>query len=284
MKKVMDGLRHLLGIKSSRDSRNSIKVLTTILLLEQLESRDLLSLPAPTFTQHPADNPVLPAAFDVFNPSVANVSIASNAPQLSTLTKQAGPDDSLAATGFQFSTLSGASAGQDTVFQAFGQTNASNSTLSNATIQQLDGDRAVATLNAGLPKNSMYLVWTENAAGDSLPFAVNKTEAWWIGPNAASPGALVSVYGENLSNGVITPKSWIYLQPATGTGRWITPTAVNPYKVDFVVPSDLAAGSYQIWVHNGHDLSGQREIGACEGRCGIVQRNGHRVQRKGDRR
>src|SRR5262249_5872572 len=47
-------------------------------------------------------------------------------------------------------------------------------------------------------------------------------------------------------------QSWIYLQPSQGRGQWITPTAVNPYKVDFVIPNSLTAGSYQIWVHNGH--------------------------------
>ena len=84
---------------------------------------------------------------------------------------------------------------------------------------------AVATLDPGLPQNSMYLVWAENAAGASLPFAVNKTQAQWVGPNAASTGATVSIYGQNLSYGASTPQSWIYLQPAQGQGRWITPTS-----------------------------------------------------------
>jgi polygalacturonase len=223
------------------------------LLLEQLESRDLLAvlLPAPpaALLQHPADNPALPAAFDVFNPPVTNIAAAPAAPQLATLTEQGNPDDSLAATGFQFSTQTGASAGQDTVFQVYGQTTAANGTLSNATFQELNGDRAVVTLPSGLPSNSMYLVWAENAAGASVPFAVNRTEAWWIGPNAASPGDTVSVYGQNLSSG---NQSWIYLQPSQGHGQWITPSAVNPYKVDFVIPNSLTAGSYQIWVHNGN--------------------------------
>jgi hypothetical protein len=223
------------------------------LLLEQLESRDLLSVllptPAPALAQHPADNPALPAAFDVFNPPVVNTGIAWAAPQLATLTEQGSPDDSLAATGYQFSTRTGASAGQDTVFQVYGQTTATNGTLSNATFQELNGDRAVVTLPSSLPSDSMYLVWAENAAGASVPFAVNRTDAWWIGPNAASPGDTVSVYGQNLSSG---NQSWIYLQPSQGRGQWITPTAVNPYKVDFVIPNSLTAGSYQIWVHNGH--------------------------------
>jgi hypothetical protein len=256
MARMTDRLRQFLGITSRLLPSKSTQAPAPsrrFLLLEQLETRDLLSvlLPAPpaALLQHPADNPALPAAFDVFNPPVTNIAVAPAAPQLATLTEQAKPDDSLAATGFQFSTLGSASAGQDTVFQVYGQTSAANGTLSNAAIQELNGDRAVVTLDAGLPSNSMYLVWAENAAGASLPFAVNRTEAWWIGPDAATPGDTVSIYGQNLSNG---NQSWVYLQPAQGGGQWITPTAVNPYNVDFVVPNSLTAGSYQIWVHNGN--------------------------------
>ena len=158
----------------------------------------------------------------------------------------------MAATGANFSTLTGASAGQDTTFQVYGQTTAANGTLTTSSIQELNGNRAVFTLDAGLPQNSMYLVWPENAAGAGLPFAVNKTVAWWIGSNTAGPGQTVSVYGENLTNGASTPQSWIYVQPAHGQGQWITPTAVNTYKDDFVVPTSLPSGTYQVWVHNGH--------------------------------
>lgn len=252
MIEAISRLRRLFGPKARTPVNKSYR---RTLAVELLESRDLLSLlPAPSsaLSQYPADNPTLPASFQVYSPPVDTITIPSAAPQLATLTRQGGPDDSLAATGFQFSTLTGSGAGQDTIFQVYGQTTATNGTLSNAVIQRLNGDGAVVTLDAGLPKNSMYLVWAENAAGVSLPFAVNKTEAWWIGPNPANPGKVVSVYGQNLSNGAAIPKSWIYLQPNGAPGRWITPIKVNPYKVDFVVPKDLAPGSYQIWAHNGH--------------------------------
>lgn len=252
MIEAISRLRRLFGPKARTPVNKSYR---RTLAVELLESRDLLSLlPAPSsaLSQYPADNPTLPASFQVYSPPVDTITIPSAAPQLATLTRQGGPDDSLAATGFQFSTLTGSGAGQDTLFQVYGQTTATNGTLRNAAIQRLNGDGAVVTLDASLPKNSMYLVWAENAAGVSLPFAVNKTEAWWIGPNPANPGKVVSVYGQNLSNGAAKPTSWIYLQPTGAPGRWITPTKVNPYKVDFVVPKDLAPGSYQIWAHNGH--------------------------------
>ncbi len=268
MNRVIMRLRLLLSPNSRQSKRIPLRRRPP-LTFEQLESRDLLAvlLPAPSgtvnaqaqiaLTNHPSSNPALPSGMDVFNPPVANLTPATGAPQLATLTSQANPDGNLATTGYQFSALTGAGVGNDTVFQAYGQTTANNGDLTTATIQELNGNRAVATLDAGLPQNSMYLVWAENAAGASLPFAVNKTTAWWLasnvtGSSTAAVGDTVSVYGENLSNGASTPQSWIFLQPSQGQGQWITPTAVNPYKVDFVLPTNLAAGSYQIWVHNGH--------------------------------
>ena len=33
---------------------------------------------------------------------------------------------------------------------------------------------------------------------------------------------------------------------------WSRVTDINPYKVDFIVPENLPAGSYEAWAHNGH--------------------------------
>ena len=115
----------------------------------------------------------------------------------------------------------------------------------------LKDNQAMITLDSALPDDSMYLVWARNDAGVGYPFALNKTESWWIGPAAAVVGDTVSVYGRNLSHDNGTATSWVYLKPSSGAGQWITPTTVNPYKVAFTVPS-LANGDYEIWVHSGH--------------------------------
>ena len=80
MNRVTSSLRHILGFTPcpvSDKSTKEPKRRRPYFLLEQLESRDLLAglLPAPesALAQHPADNPTLPAAFDVFNPPVASV-------------------------------------------------------------------------------------------------------------------------------------------------------------------------------------------------------------------
>ncbi len=81
--------------------------------------------------------------------------------------------------------------------------------------------------------------------------AINATEAWWVGPNAATRGDTVSVYGRNLTHNAAALASHVYIQQAGAIGTWAEVTAANPYKVDFKVPRDLADGSYQVWVHNG---------------------------------
>ena len=180
------------------------------------------------------------------------VSPAATTPAFAEWTRTGGPDDTLVATGYQFTTNSGADAGKDTGFTVFGQTNASNGALAPAKIQRLDGDNKVAvTLDSTLPTWSMYLLWPQNSNGYGYPIAVNRTEAWWLGPQKAAVGDTISVYGRNLSNQNGTSNSWLYIKPSGSAGQWVTPTAVNPYKVDFVVPT-LANGSYEVWVHNGH--------------------------------
>ena len=70
---------------------------------------------------------------------------------------------------------------------------------------------------------------------------------------AVSGTSVVSVYGRNLSNGAGSPESWVYLQPSSGSGEWVTASSVNPYRVQFTLPSGLSTGAtYQVWIYNGH--------------------------------
>ncbi|HEU4610380.1 MAG TPA: glycosyl hydrolase family 28-related protein, partial [Chitinophagaceae bacterium] len=84
---------------------------------------------------------------------------------------------------------------------------------------------------------------------------VNKTDAWWVGPDRAMRGATVSVYGRNLAKGNVEGSSnaYVYLRSLSGgTSQWVTVSKVNPYKIDFTIPSSLANGEYEVWTHNGH--------------------------------
>jgi polygalacturonase len=95
------------------------------------------------------------------------------------------------------------------------------------------------------------LIWPNNEAGTGAPAVVNATETWWIGPNVATRGDTVSVYGRNLVHDTTTKASYVYIQKAGASGIWATVSAANPYKVDFTVPAGLSDGAYEVWVHNG---------------------------------
>lgn len=207
---------------------------------------DLLSINAPS------DLPILPAGMDTFLAPVDTQTPDTDAPQLGEWTRTGTAGDVLAITGYNLSYFEFDDIGKDIQFVVYGQTTSSNGQTLNADILRLDGDLTSIILPSGLPAWSTYLVWGININGASRPAIINATEGWWVGPSTAKAGSTVAAYGRNLSHDNSTVDSWIYIQPSSGTGQWVTPTAVNPYKVDFVVPSGLSNGDYEIWVHNGH--------------------------------
>lgn len=239
-------------LKTTRARSRTFRV-----VLERLESRQLFavqplsmlsSLPGVTDIIHPASNPALPGSFDAFAPQLGG-SAAANTPTIAEWTRTGGPDQSLVLTGDRF----GAAA--DTHMLVFGETTLANAGLSDATVGDVDGAAASVTLPGELPADSMYLLWTKNTAGYGRPVAVNRAEAWWVGPDAASAGDFVSIYGRNLTLGSGVSKSAVYLEPAAGNTaapRWVMVTDANPYKLTIALPADLAAGDWQVWTHNGH--------------------------------
>jgi hypothetical protein len=166
----------------------------------------------------------------------------------------AGPDNVLPFSGCQFSTYQAGDFGKDARFIVFGQTGAGDRTLATAEIMRLTDAVGTICLPQALPSNSMYLVWACNNAGTGFPITVNRTEAWWLGPDKASRGDTVSVFGRNLgrydSTYSGTNEAWIYLKPQGTTGEWAHVLAVNPYKVDFTVPATMSNGTCEVWVHN----------------------------------
>ena len=172
----------------------------------------------------------------------------SETPEIGEWTRSAGPDESLVLTGHNLSRFSGSEEGKDTRFTVYG----AGGIKKEAKIQRLDGNKAIITLDKDLPSWSMYLLFPGNDAGYGNPVAINKTEAWWIGPDKTTRGSISSVYGRNLSHNNDTLSSNVYIKSSNGTGKWTSVKKANPYKVDFVIPSDLPNGDYEVWVHNGH--------------------------------
>jgi polygalacturonase len=114
-----------------------------------------------------------------------------------------------------------------------------------------DATAATLLLPATLPSWSTYLIRPRGSTVQGRSFAINRTESWWIGPDAAAPGAIVSVYGRNLSRSNGTSQSYLYIKPVAVAGSYVPAISVNPFKVDFEVPA-LPPGNYEVWVHNTH--------------------------------
>ncbi len=98
-------------------------------------------------------------------------------------------------------------------------------------------------------KPGAYAIRLENGGGLSAPVYLNRTEPWWWlgGPEGrAVPGEEVRVFGKNLG-----PKTRAWLARESGA-RELEREGAARYAARFRVPADLAAGTYELWVHNGY--------------------------------
>lgn len=225
--------------------------ITTLLLLSpgcvsHLIGQSIQS-PYPALQQYASPSPAPAAPGDAFAPAMSSTA-AATAPACAEWTRTAGPDESVLVTGNRLSKFTGTSRGKDTRFVLYDGT----TTYKEASVQRLDSGKAVITLPQATGKWGMYLVWPGNGDGYGRPIAINQTDAWWVGPDKATRGALVSVFGRNLAHNNDTLTSYVFIKPAAGAGQWAPVKRVNPYKVDFVVPDNLANGDYEVWTHNGH--------------------------------
>ncbi|MBC8053454.1 MAG: T9SS type A sorting domain-containing protein [Sphingobacteriaceae bacterium] len=201
----------------------------------------------PKYTSYTAPSPSPGAPGESFNPTMSGTA-AANTPLCGEWTRTAGRDESMVITGVDFTRFGGSDEGKDTRFTVYG----TSGFQKDASIQRLESNKAIITLDKSIPAWSMFLIWPGNGAGYGAPIAVNKTDAWWVGPAKAMRGSTVAVYGRNLAQYNDSTTSHIYIKPASGAGQWATVTKVNPYKVDFTVPANLANGEYEVWAHNGH--------------------------------
>jgi hypothetical protein len=200
----------------------------------------------------PDPEPALPPDFESFYPPLSAAGPSRGAPRIAEWTRTGSAGDSLALTGADLSAFAGRDEGKDTGFLVFGQSGEALD-LTPASILRLQGRRAVIQLDRALPTSTLYWIWPKNAHGYGRPIAVNQTEVWWLGPQRATPGQNVSIYGRNLSHAEGTSDAYVYLKPrGSAPGQWLAPQHVNPYKVDAALPSQLANGEYEIWAHNGH--------------------------------
>ena len=221
--------------KLARKQRSLAKVLRYVLSAVFLYTSAFTSYaqtnyPALQYLSKPSPEPAAPG--DSFTPPISG-NPTSNTPEIAEWTRTAGPNESIVLTGVNLSRHSVNDEGKDTRFVVFGR----NGISRDARIQRVDADKAVITLPKDIPAWSMYLIWPGNEAGYGRPIAVNKTESWWVGPDKATRGTTVSVFGRNLAQNNVTLRSYVYLKAVGGAGQWASVTRVNPYRVDFTLPA-----------------------------------------------
>ena len=189
----------------------------------------------------PKPEPALPKEMDAFVPPSAG---PRDGPAVGEFTRSAGPDEVV--------TLAGPDFRPATVFRVYGQAVAGQGVTFERGPCVADDVAASLILPPSLPPWSMYLIWPLEGGKAGAPVAVNRTDAWWVGPDRAVGGDRFAVYGRNLAHSNGTTAAWVYLKPAGhAAGQWVAASEVNPYKVTCFLPA-VAPGRYEVWTHNGH--------------------------------
>ncbi|WP_236776680.1 glycosyl hydrolase family 28-related protein [Agrobacterium tumefaciens] len=190
----------------------------------------------------PVPEPRLPDDADAFNPPWTEV--GGEGPAIAEISRTAGADEVVSMTGVDLDGRTG--------FQIFSQApGATQGVVTPVAPLTADATAATLLLPTTLASWSTYLIRPQRGDVQGRSFAINRTESWWIGPDAAAPGAVVSVYGRNLSRFNGTSQSYLYIKPAGAAGWYVPAISVNPFKVDFKVPA-LPPGKYEVWAHNTH--------------------------------
>jgi hypothetical protein len=103
----------------------------------------------------------------------------------------------------------------------------------------------------------------------SRPYLINRTRAEWLSAERAAPGEVVRVFGRSLVSLSLYPEWDEHGRPVSYAGYVkATPRVVlraddgtfvaaeivkaSSYDVHFRLPGNLAAGTYRVFVHNGH--------------------------------
>lgn len=209
--------------------------------------------PAPTMAENPQflkefTKPTAVIATSKFSDkfSVEFTGTASaDGPQISSITDQAGPNDSVSIYGTGFDKAK--------VF-AYGLVKGVGTTKQlEVTSQRSD------FVNAIIPADfdyGMYIIWIQGSNGKfGAPVRVNAPKLTHASATKASENAEIRIYGKYLTTNNAdgeNAKSYVYL--TNGEKRYAaTIIESTPYRVTVKLPAGLENGKkYQILVHNGH--------------------------------
>lgn len=194
----------------------------------------------------PAPQPapdVLPG--DIFAPPLAPISeigSAAGAPHVSEWTPDAGPDETFFAVGARL----------DGEWIAWGRSAAAPAGQLWPLKVQLADPRYAAITVPEQAFDGPMIVWARNAAGFSTPIRLNVPQPWWCRVEPQLDGAIVRIFGRNLSQRPDHATAWVYLSQEGQAGRWLPVLAAGKYHVAARLPDGLPPGAYTLWVHAGH--------------------------------
>ena len=109
-----------------------------------------------------------------------------------------------------------------------------------------------AQLAATIPEKAHdgpIVVWVKNEAGFSEPFVLNMPQPWWCISDAG--GERIRVFGRNLSQRPDFVPAHLYVCQPGARGAWLDLAGTGKYEVTGYLPSSLAPGDYQVWLHAG---------------------------------
>jgi len=166
---------------------------------------------------------------------------AAGAPQIYEHSQEAGPDETLFLVGTNLT--------QD-VFVWGVQPGHPEGGPVRAKVQ-LATDAYLALTIPDSASDGPMAVAVKNGAGYSAPIAINAPAPWWCAPACAVPGEPVRVFGRNLARRPDFRCAFVYLCKEGQAGRWVDASDASKYAVSFVVPKELAVGTYEVWLHAG---------------------------------
>ncbi len=158
-------------------------------------------------------------------------------------TRTADAGESLVLTGGNFTSA--------TQFFVSAKTGTGSTVKLQADVLEIDDNSVTLRLPQTLPLDTVYNVTAKNGALESASFSVNDAEAWWVGPNKLVAGEETSIFGRNLMLENQSSGVQVEIRDAQGRVTQVTETEINPYKVGFNIPQNLAPGDYDIRVTNG---------------------------------
>jgi hypothetical protein len=166
---------------------------------------------------------------------------STDAPVIYEHTPEAGPDETFFLVGDRLTPelfVWGSSQGE-----ALGQS-------WQAKIQFAHAHDLAATLPE-IAEDGPYLIWVGNSSGWSRPIRLNVPQPWWCGPDVASPGKAVRIFGRNLGRRPGYSAAFVYLALPGRPGLWLNAEQTGKYSVTVRLPAQLEFGTYQLWVHAG---------------------------------